>query len=72
MDEQKIARINELFKKKKAGSITDEELKEQAELRAEYVASIRKNLRTTLEHVSIQEADGSITPLTKKGKSDGK
>lgn len=70
MDEQKIARINELFKKKKAGLITDRELKEQAELRAEYVASIRNNLRATLEHVSIQETDGTITPLTKKGKGD--
>lgn len=72
MDEQKIARINELFKKKKEGSLTDEERKEQAELRAEYVASIRRNLRATLANVSIQEADGTITPLTKKGKGDGK
>lgn len=72
MDEQKIARINELFKKKKKGSLTDEERKEQAELRAEYVASIRRNLRATLANVSIQEADGTITPLTKKGKGDGK
>lgn len=72
MDEQKIARINELFKKKKEGSLTEEERKEQAELRAEYVASIRRNLRATLANVSIQEADGTITPLTKKGKGDGK
>lgn len=72
MDEWKIARINELYKKKKSGSITEEELKEQAELRAEYVASIRQNLRATLENVSIQEADGTVTPLTKKGKADEK
>ncbi len=68
MDEQKIKRINELYKKKKDGTITAEELKEQALLRAEYIDSVRQNLRSTLANVSIQEADGTITPLTKKNK----
>ncbi len=69
MDEKKIARINELYKKKKEGTITEEELKEQASLRMEYVASIRRNLRATLENVSILEADGTVSPLKKKGKA---
>lgn len=30
MDEKKIARINELYKKKKAGTLTEEEAEEQA------------------------------------------
>lgn len=68
MDEQKIARINELYKKKKEGTITEAELKEQALLRAEYIESVRTNLRSTLSNVSIQEEDGTITPLTKKKK----
>ena len=68
MDEKKIARINDLYKKKKQGSITEEELREQALLRAEYVDSIRNNLRATLDRVSIQEEDGTVTPLTKKQK----
>lgn len=68
MNEEKIARINELYKKKKEGTITEEELKEQALLRAEYIESVRKNLRSTLSNVSIQEKDGTITPLTKKNK----
>ncbi|MCI8963062.1 MAG: DUF896 domain-containing protein [Eubacterium sp.] len=68
MDENKIQRINELYKKKKEGTITEEELAEQALLRAEYIESVRKNLRSTLSNVSIQEKDGSITPLTKKQK----
>ncbi len=67
MDEQKIARINELYKKKKAGTITEEELAEQAALRAEYLAAIRQNLRATLDNVSIQEADGTVRPLKRKG-----
>lgn len=68
MDEQKIQRINELYKKKKEGIITEEELKEQALLRAEYIDAVRRNLRSTLSNVSIQEADGTISPLTKKQK----
>ncbi len=68
MDETKIKRINELYKKKKAGTITEEELKEQAVLRAEYVEAIRTNMRATLANVSIQEEDGTITPLRKKKK----
>ncbi len=68
MDETKIKRINELYKKKKEGTITEEELKEQAILRAEYVEAIRTNMRSTLANVSIQEKDGTITPLTKKNK----
>ena len=68
MDEQKIKRINELYRKKKEGTITEEELKEQALLRAEYVESVRNNLHATLLNVSIQEKDGTIAPLTKKKK----
>lgn len=68
MDENKIRRINELYKKKKEGMITEEELAEQALLRAEYIDAVRNNLRSTLSNVSIQEKDGSITPLTKKQK----
>lgn len=68
MDENKIQRINELYKKKKEGTITEEELAEQALLRAEYIEAVRNNLRSTLSNVSIQEKDGSITPLTKKKK----
>lgn len=68
MDDQKIARINELYKKKKAGTITEEELKEQAILRAEYIEAVRNNLKSALSNVSIQEKDGRITPLTKKKK----
>lgn len=68
MDERKIKRINELYKKKKEGTITEEEKKEQALLRAEYIEAVRNNLRATLSNVSIQEKDGTITPLTQKNK----
>ena len=66
MNQEKINRINELYKKQKAGTITPEEKAEQSHLRAEYLAAIRNNLRNTLEHTSIQEPDGTIHKLRKK------
>ncbi len=86
MTEEKIHRINELYKKKKEGTLTPEEKEEQAALRAElenavtearnayeaalraeYVQAVRNNLRATLENTSIQEPDGTIHKLQKKG-----
>lgn len=66
MDQKKIDRINELYKKQKAGTMTPEEKEEQSALRAEYIAAVRNNLRMTLEHTSIQEPDGTIHKLKKK------
>lgn len=66
MDQKKIDRINELYKKQKAGTMTPEEKEEQSALRAEYIAAVRNNLRATLEHTSIQEPDGTIHKLRKK------
>ena len=66
MNQQKIERINELYKKQKEGTLTPEEKEEQSALRAEYIAAVRNNLRTTLEHTSIQEPDGTIHKLQKK------
>lgn len=65
MDER-IARINELYHKSQAEGLTDEEKKEQAKLRAEYIASVRGNLRAQLDNISIQNPDGTITELGKK------
>ena len=69
MDAKKIERINELARKKKAEGLTDEETKEQAALREEYLAGYRENLRTMLDSIVVQEKDGSRHPLRKK--SDG-
>lgn len=61
--EKKIQRINELYRKSRAEGLTSEEKKEQQELRSEYIANIRANLRGQLDNIDIQEADGSITNL---------
>lgn len=66
MEKEKIDRINELYKKQKDGTMTPEEKEEQAALRAEYIEAIRRNIRNTLDHTSIQEPDGTIRKLRRR------
>lgn len=68
MDDKKIARINELYKKMKSEGLTPDEKEEQATLRKEYIEGFRKNLRGTLENISILEEDGTVTPVKAKHK----
>ena len=62
MDQQKIARINELYRKSKAEGLTEAEKKEQKILRTEYMDSVKRNLRSQL----IEEKDGSVINLGEK------
>ena len=72
MNDLKIKRINELYHKAKEIGLTDEEKKEQATLRKEYVDAFRRNLRAQLDNIDIKEEDGSITNLGDKfGKKEG-
>ena len=66
MDKQKIERINELARKKKAEGLTDEETAEQAELRREYLAEFRENMKAILDNTIIQEPDGTRHALRQK------
>lgn len=66
MNQEKINRINELYRKSKAEGLTEEEKKEQMLLREEYIANVRANLRGQLNNISIQNADGTITDLGEK------
>lgn len=66
MDEKKITRINELYRKSKAEGLTDAEMKEQQVLRREYIDAFKRNLRGQLNQISIQEKDGKITNLGEK------
>ena len=56
-----IARMNELAKKQKAGTLTDAEKEEQAALRLEYRQSVVGNLRQQLNNVEFVEPDGKKT-----------
>lgn len=64
--EEKIKRINELYHKAKAEGLTPEETKEQQELRSEYIANVRANLRGQLNNITIQNEDGSMENLGDK------
>jgi uncharacterized protein YnzC (UPF0291/DUF896 family) len=66
VNQEQIKRINELYHKAKGEGLTDEEKSEQKFLRQEYVAAFRRNLRSQLDNIDIQEEDGSITNLGEK------
>ncbi|OYO51122.1 1-pyrroline-5-carboxylate dehydrogenase, partial [Lachnotalea glycerini] len=66
MLEEKIVRINELYRKSKAEGLTESEKKEQADLRREYIENIRGNLRGQLNNINIQNEDGSVENLGEK------
>lgn len=66
MDEQKIKRINELYKKSKAEGLTEAEALEQKILRQEYIDSFRRNLRGQLNQIDVVEKDGTIVNLGEK------
>ena len=66
MNEEKIARINELSRKSKAEGLTEEEKKEQAILRQEFIASFRNNLKAQLDNIDVVNPDGSVENLGEK------
>ena len=66
--EKEIARINELAKKQKEGTLTAEEKEEQQALRQKYLRSIRENMRSSLDQMKIQNPDGTITNVKDRRK----
>lgn len=66
MNNEKIDRINTLAHKAKSVGLTEEEKKEQAELRKEYLAAVRQNLKAQLDNIDVKEKDGSVTNLGEK------
>ena len=68
MIDERIARINELYRKSKtAEGLTDAEKAEQKRLREEYVKGFRASLISQLNNVTIQEPDGTEIHLKDKG-----
>ena len=64
--EEMIGRINELYHKSQKEGLTEEEKREQQELRQKYIQSIRTNMRANLNRISVVEEDGTVTDLGKK------
>ena len=58
--EKTLERINELYHKSKAEGLTDAELAEQKQLRADYVKAFRENLRGLFVSIKFKIPDGSL------------
>lgn len=69
MKQERIDRINELAKKAKTVGLTPEEDAERAELRQEYLAAVRENLRAQLDHTWIVDEKGNKRKLQSKENS---
>lgn len=54
MDKELTNRINELARKQKEEGLTDEEKKEQEELRQRYLKEFREYFRKRLENIDIE------------------
>ena len=65
MEKEKLERINELARKSKETTLTEEELAEQYELRQEYLREIRMSFGAMLVNTVIQYPDGSRKSLKK-------
>jgi len=63
MDQSRIDRINELARKAKTEGLTPEETAERDALRQEYVAAVRRNLRSQLDNTYVVDEKGNKRPL---------
>ena len=66
MEKEKIDRINEVYRKSKAEGLSDAERSEQKVLRQEYLELIRRNLRSQLNNIDVEEKDGTVVNLGEK------
>ena len=66
MTQEKIQRINELYRKSQAEGLSEAEKKEQDLLRKEYIANVKKNLRNQLNNIDMVNDDVSVENLGEK------
>lgn len=63
LDPKKIARINELARKKKTVGLTSVEQEEQLLLRQEYLEALRGGMKNHIEGLKVVDEDGNdVTP----------
>ena len=63
MEQRRIDRINELARLARERALTEEEARERAELRNEYLAAIRMSLEAQLDNTYVVEPDGTKRKL---------
>lgn len=65
--QEQIGRINELARKSKTPEgLTEEERREQADLRRRYLDSIKENLTAQLDNTYVVDGQGNKRKLDKK------
>ena len=67
MDQTKIDRINQLAKKSKTVGLTEDEIKERAALRREYIDAVVGSLKGELENTYVVDEKGRKSKLRRKG-----
>ncbi len=70
MERSKIDRINELARKSREAALSEAEAAEQAELRAEYIAEVRANIRGQLDSTVIERPDGTREKVSERRKTE--
>lgn len=60
-----LDRINELAKKQREVGLSEDEKKEQALLRREYIDAFKANLKSQLDNIVIVDKNGNKRPLKK-------
>ena len=70
MEQKKLDRINELAKKKKEGTLTEEEVAERKALHEEYILEFRRSFGAILDNTVIEYPDGSRKSLKKDHNED--
>ena len=66
MEQKKMDRISELYRKSKDVGLTEEEKAEQKELREEYIMSFKRSLVSQLENTYIVDENGNKRKVEKK------
>lgn len=66
MEQKKMDRISELYRKSQAEGLTEEEKAEQAVLRREYIDSFKRSLTGQLDNMYIVDEKGNKTKVERK------
>lgn len=67
MEQKKMDRISELYRKSQEVGLTEEEKAEQAVLRREYIDSFKRSLTGQLDNMYIVDEKGNKTKVERKG-----
>ena len=66
MEQAKIDRINELARKAKAGPLTEEEQRERARLRREYLDAVTGSLQRQIDNLVVVDENGNRRTFRKR------